>query len=125
MLVMPVFLFLSAPQWSCGESDGPKLLVLVLESLSSFQYLCSFPCMYDRSYIYLSFKWCQTNRRGSSEFVLHTGNSLAGNPCVFASVCLSSVCLFVYSFVSSCNSSVMLTSFFHSLYFPGTWGNPP
>ena len=37
-------------------------------ALSSFQYLCSFPCMYELSYIYMSFNWCQTNRRGSSEF---------------------------------------------------------
>jgi len=59
-------------------------VVLELESLSSFQYLCSCPCMYDRSYTYLSFKCCQTNRRGSSEFVLHTGSSLTGNTCVFA-----------------------------------------
>jgi len=64
--------------------------------------------------MYMSFNWCQTNRRGSSEFVLHTGNSLAGNPCVFASVCLSSMFSFVYSFVSSsCNLSLMFTSSFH------------
>jgi len=53
MLVMPVFLFLSAPQYSCWESNEPTLLVLGLESLSSFQYLCSFPCMYELSYIYV------------------------------------------------------------------------
>jgi len=53
--------------------------------------------MYGLSYIYISFNWCQTNRRGSSEFVLHTGNSLAGNLCVFASVCISSMYSFVYS----------------------------
>ena len=60
--------------------------MLGLESLSSCQYLCSFPYMYELSYIYMSFNWCQTNRRASSEFVLHTGNSLAGNSCVFANV---------------------------------------
>ena len=70
---------------------------LRLESLSSFQYLCSFLCMYDLSYIYMSFNWWQTDCRGSSEFVLQTGNSLAGNLCVFASVCLSSMYSFVYS----------------------------
>jgi len=74
------------------------LLVLGLESLISFQCLCSFPCMYELSYIYISFNWCQTNRRASSEFVLHTGNSLAGNPCVLTSVCLSLMYSFVYSF---------------------------
>jgi len=78
--------------------------VLGLESLSSFQYLCSFPCMYEFSYIYMSFNWCETNCRSSSEFALHTGDSLAGNPCVFANVLL-----FIYVFVcqqcvsSSCN----------------------
>ena len=72
--------------------------MLGLESLSSFQYLCSFPCMYEVSYIYISLNWCQTNRRGSSEFVLHTGNSLAGNPCVFASVCLS--CMYSFTFIN-------------------------
>jgi len=55
--------------------------------------------MYDLSYIYISFNWCQTNRKVSSEFLLHTGNSLAGNPCVFASVCLSLASM--YSFVYS------------------------
>ena len=62
-----------------------------LESLSSSQYLHYFPCMYELSYIYKPFNWCQTNRRSSSEFALHTGDSLAGNPCVFASVCLSCI----------------------------------
>jgi len=77
--------------------------------------------MYELSFIYLSFSWCQTNRRGSSEIVLHTGNSLAGNPCVFVSVCLSSMCSFVYSFVSSsCNLSLMVTSSFHIFLLPGT-----
>jgi len=52
--------------------------------------------MYDLSCIYMSFNWCQMNRRGSSKFVLHTRNSLAGDSCV-TSVCLSSVHLFVYS----------------------------
>ena len=100
--------------------------MLELESLSSFQYLCSFPFMYDLSYIYISFNWCQTNRGGSFEFLLHTGKSLAGNPCAFASVCLSSMYSFVYSlFQVLVIFSVMYTSSFHSLYFPGTWGKPP
>jgi len=74
--------------------------------------------MYELSCIYMSFNWCQTNRRGSSEFVLHTGNSLAGNPCVFASVCLSSMYSFVYSFVSSSYSlSLMFTSSCHIFDF--------
>ena len=49
---MPVFLFLSAPQQSCEESNGPTLLVLGLESPSSFQNLCSFPCMYELSRVF-------------------------------------------------------------------------
>ena len=108
------------------ESDGPTLLVLGLESLSSFQYLCSFPCMYELSYIYMSFNCCQTIRRGSSEFVLHTGNSLAGNPSVFASVCLLSMYLFAYSFVSSsCNFSVMFASSFQIFFFQVLGENSP
>jgi len=80
-------------------------LSLYVRTCDCLSYICtvclysynSFPCMYETSYIYMSFNWCQTNRRGSSEFVLHTGNSLVGNPCVFANVCLSSM----YSFVNS------------------------
>jgi len=51
MLVMPVFLFLSARQYSCGESNGPTLLALGLESVSSFHYLCSCPCVYESFHI--------------------------------------------------------------------------
>jgi len=76
--------------------------------------------MYELSFIYMSFNWCQTNRRGSSEFVLHTGNSLAGNPCVFANACLSFMYLVVYSLFQvqeSFNQSLMFTSSFHIIYF--------
>jgi len=82
--------------------------------------------MYELSRIYMSFNWCQTNRRGSSKFVLHIGNSLAGNPCVFASVCLSSIYSLVYSCVSrSYNLSLMFTSSFPIFLFAGIWGKTP
>ena len=93
--------------------------MLGLESLSSFQYLCSFLRMYDLSYdlsyIYISFNLCQTNRRGSSEFVLHTGTPprvihvcfrvLAFHLCIrlctvlFQVLVISPLCLFLPSIV--------------------------
>jgi len=98
------------------------MLVLGLEVLSSFQYLCSFPCMHELSYVYISFNWCQTNR---SKIVLHTGNSLAGNPCVFASVYLSSMYSFVYSlFQVLLISFFMFTSSFHTFCFQELGENP-
>jgi len=84
----------SVEWWEVWQTDaagvGVGISIFVSVSLFSSVYIWL-------SYIYISFNWCQTNRRGSSEFVLHTGNSLADNPCVFSSVCLS----FMYSFVYS------------------------
>jgi len=45
---------------------------------------------------------------------------------VFASVCLSSMYSFEFSFVSSsCNLSLLFTSSFHNFLFSGTWGKTP